>query len=63
MVRRRSNSSKDARRAAGVCALHWGAEDPLSVQSAGIKDRLPSGKIRTQCTRFCRWVWPRTAND
>ena len=63
MVRRRSNSSTDASRAVGVCVLHWRAEDPWSVHSAGIKDRLPSGKIRTQCRRFCRWVWPRTAND
>ena len=63
MARRRSNSSNDARLAAGVCSLQERAEDPLSVQSAGIRDRLPSGKIRTQCTRFCRWVWPRTAND
>jgi hypothetical protein len=63
MVRRRSNSSNNARLVVGVCSPHWPAADPLSVHSAGIKDRLPSGKITTQCRRFCRCVCPRTAND
>lgn len=62
MVRSWSNSSTDARCAA-ACSRHEDAEDPWSVHSAGIKDRLPSGKISTQCTRLCRCVCPRTANE
>jgi hypothetical protein len=45
MVRRRSNSSIDVSFAVGGCPR---MEDPWSVHSAGIKERLPSGKIRTQ---------------
>jgi hypothetical protein len=38
-------------------------EDPWSVHSGGTKDRVPSGKSRTHCSRLRRCVRPRTAND
>jgi hypothetical protein len=60
MVRTCSNSSIEASAAVRACSL---IEDPWSVQSGGMKDRVPSGKSKTHCSRLCRCVRPRTAND
>jgi hypothetical protein len=60
MVRRCSNSSIVASVAVGACSF---MADPWSVHSDGTKDRVPSGNINTQCSRLCRCVRPRTAND
>jgi hypothetical protein len=57
-----SKCSKEPRVVAAGGALDCVGE-ARSVQSAGIKDLLPSGKIRTRRSRPFRCIAPKTLSD
>src|SRR6516225_290264 len=58
-----SKSSREASVVAAGVPMDGGVGEAKSVQSAGIKDLLPSGKIRTRRSRPFRCIAPKTLSD